>query len=81
MLTEPIKCHVCGAVSVNGGWIACCGCYAEVAIATRKEVAEWMGQSCVEHPLNAVFRYRYQCLTCVRILLMELLNGEIPKEK
>lgn len=27
MLTEPVTCSSCGAVSVNGGTIHCHGCY------------------------------------------------------
>jgi len=29
MLTEPVECKSCGAVSVNGGTIHCHSCYAE----------------------------------------------------
>lgn len=29
MLTEPVKCKNCGAVSVNGGSLVCIGCFKE----------------------------------------------------
>ena len=58
MLTEPIKCRVCGAVSVNGGWIACYDCYAtgatraaEKMIQALTEIKDTCGKVCEEFEL------------------------------
>lgn len=39
MLTEPVTCSYCGAVSVNGGKLACAGCH-ERALAEIRRLRE-----------------------------------------
>jgi len=79
MLTEPIKCRVCDAVSVNGGWIACCGCYTKVAVATRKEVAMVMDEVCPHRKVMGMPVARWTCGQCMYQLWKSLTEGEMPK--